>query len=339
MDYRYESVRFESFKDWPVPYIRADRLAEAGFYYLGRDSAVKCFECELKILNWLEDQDPIIQHKLFSATCKFVNNVPCGNVPIKENYNPFSSSSTDQDVGQDVCGILDDSHGTFTSNVKNAKYPEYCAYRDRLNSFYSWHDRQWPHTREQLAEAGFFYKGNDDQTPCFHCGVRLRNWRPNEDPWQRHALVQPCCHYLLTIKGQKFAEQGPKYFYVKESQALPSRKPLAAIETQNQPGPSRAHQNQSSQRDIENISSNVAALSIIEEESEEGAACASNTGPPKPDKEDLPCSCCYSNRRNILFMTCHHVVACETCANKLDMCPICREKIQFRYKICIPRSL
>ncbi|EZA50662.1 hypothetical protein X777_11013 [Ooceraea biroi] len=47
-----------------------------------------------------------MKHIILYPTCKLVNNVPCGNIPIRQNY-PFSSSSADQNVGHDVRGSVD----------------------------------------------------------------------------------------------------------------------------------------------------------------------------------------------------------------------------------------
>ncbi|XP_069140810.1 uncharacterized protein [Argopecten irradians] len=56
-----------------------------------------------------------------------------------------------------------------------------------------------------LAEAGFFYKGDDDHTTCFFCGGSLKEWETDDDPWFEHARWFPTCSFLIkNKKGQSF---------------------------------------------------------------------------------------------------------------------------------------
>jgi len=95
-------------------------------------------------------------------------------------------------------------------------------------------------------------------------------------------------------------------------------------------------QQQYLQRDIENASRNIAALSIEAQTSEEGEACASASTSLRPDKDHMLCRICYNGTRDILFMSCNHIVTCSICADKITVCPVCRtlitSKFQVRYK-------
>lgn len=35
------------------------------------------------------------------------------------------------------------------------------------------------------------YAGDRDCVVCFKCGGRLKNWQPDEDPWEEHAKHYP----------------------------------------------------------------------------------------------------------------------------------------------------
>ena len=87
--------------------------------------------------------------------------------------------------------------------VKEPEKLEYTSYKSRLNTFATWptHLRQ---TSEELADAGFYYMGIMDFTVCYHCGIGIGNWGPEEHPWEQHAISSPSCNYLLTVRGFKY---------------------------------------------------------------------------------------------------------------------------------------
>ena len=45
------------------------------------------------------------------------------------------------------------------------------------------------------------------------------------------------------------------------------------------------------------------------------------------------CIICYKKTKNIVYHNCNHLVCCEDCANKVDICPICRKEIVKTQKI------
>jgi hypothetical protein len=87
--------------------------------------------------------------------------------------------------------------------VKKAENVEYTSYESRLKSFATW-PRYMTQTSDQLADAGFYYTGEDDFTTCHYCGVRIGHWRPGEDPWEQHAIWSSTCSYLLTVQGWEY---------------------------------------------------------------------------------------------------------------------------------------
>jgi len=91
-----------------------------------------------------------------------------------------------------------------TSSYKSA-YPQYRLENARINSF---GDYFWPvsmkQTPKDLAEAGFFYSGKGDATICFSCGGGMRDWNPEDIPWEEHALHFGKCKYVNVVKGSEF---------------------------------------------------------------------------------------------------------------------------------------
>ncbi|KAK9402475.1 inhibitor of apoptosis protein-like [Crotalus adamanteus] len=71
--------------------------------------------------------------------------------------------------------------------------------------------KNWPVTvpvhPQQLADAGFYYVGRNDDVKCFCCDGGLRCWETGDDPWVEHAKWFPSCEYLIYRKGQEFVRQ------------------------------------------------------------------------------------------------------------------------------------
>ncbi|XP_047468419.1 baculoviral IAP repeat-containing protein 3-like [Penaeus chinensis] len=59
---------------------------------------------------------------------------------------------------------------------------------------------------ELLVEAGFYHIGISDHVQCFHCGVGLRNWEWDDDPWELHAKWNPDCIYVKLINKVRVEE-------------------------------------------------------------------------------------------------------------------------------------
>lgn len=47
------------------------------------------------------------------------------------------------------------------------------------------------------------------------------------------------------------------------------------------------------------------------------------------------CIICYSDKRNVLFMNCKHLICCDTCSEKIKNCPICRKTIVEKIKVFV----
>lgn len=226
IDYRCESSRLNSFKGWPCPWMKPERLAAAGFYYTGKEDNVKCFECDVEISKWETDDNPMVDHQRWSRRCRFVNNLPCGNVPIgvdpstvptpspKEvdvcgpyRFMPFSTP--DDEVENDVMLNL----YNFSGTPSKPKHPQFASYESRVRTFESW-PKSLKQSKQDLANAGFYYTGIGDQTLCYYCGGGLRDWDPEDIPWEQHAKWFEYCPYLIACKGRDYISKvtGRTYF-------------------------------------------------------------------------------------------------------------------------------
>ena len=180
----------------------------------------------------------MVEHQRWGGRCRFIRKLPCGNVPIGADA---AAIPLPRPRSRDVCGPyrLDyrlgaeaDTHASSSScTSKNGRmahedqqsqlpsaarlgclgigihkkpdFPDYASYEARLQTFSEW-PPSMAQTKEQLADAGFFYKGTGDQTTCYHCGGGLKNWEPRDDPWVQHAKWFSTCFYVRLVKGQEF---------------------------------------------------------------------------------------------------------------------------------------
>ncbi|EGI63470.1 PREDICTED: baculoviral IAP repeat-containing protein 7-B-like [Acromyrmex echinatior] len=236
-DYRLESVRLDSFKDWSNLWIKPEELTAAGFYYTGESDKVKCFMCEIELIKWKPGDNPIVRHKLNSKRCDFINNISWEKVPIDMDPSTIPASSPE---GVDECGIyceevlkiIANQHCEETADRINywlkhllyhtasiPKYPQYINYAVRLASY-----NRWPKIKsqaEKLATAGFYHSGNSDKiVTCYYCGGQLENLDLDDDPWIKHAEWFHHCLFLVLTKGTEFINNAIKTPCIKKK--LPS---------------------------------------------------------------------------------------------------------------------
>ena len=180
---------------------------------------------------------------------------------------------------------------------------EYARYEHRLASFGS----LWPSairsdtlTPEILAEAGLYYTRCGDRTICHYCRRTFDQWQLTDDPWARHARHSPQCRFLLMTRGQNFINF-----------ALTTQVLKIAITT------------------------NRGSLHRVSVFQQLGLPRAIRDSGNQPTDASI-CYICNTERREVLFMWCRHLVSCPACARNLDSCPICREPIGFTFRIFLP---
>lgn len=78
----------------------------------------------------------------------------------------------------------------------------YLWFEDRLDTFGDW-PKSKP-TSISLAEAGFYYLQYEDTVECFVCGQKLKEWQPDDCPWNEHRRHSPHCLYLKMVKPKTY---------------------------------------------------------------------------------------------------------------------------------------
>ncbi|MDP0589516.1 MAG: RING-HC finger protein [Candidatus Endonucleobacter bathymodioli] len=144
--------------------------------------------------------NPLPQHQSPNTTANPSHSANMTNASINAPPPP-SNNSNHSTTGYN--GSENSNINTPSINLAFLKYP---AYRDpltRIDTYASWptHITQTPIA---LAEAGFFFTGTDDHVRCYCCGIGLKSWDTEDDPWVEHAHWSPKCTYILEKKGTTF---------------------------------------------------------------------------------------------------------------------------------------
>ncbi|XP_078288786.1 baculoviral IAP repeat-containing protein 2 [Panthera onca] len=164
-----EEARFLTYHMWPLTFLSPSELARAGFYYIGPGDKVACFACGGTLSNWEPKDDALSEHRRHFPNCPFLEN----------------------------------SLETLRFSISNLSMQTHAA---RLRTFVCW-PSSVPVQPEQLASAGFYYVGRNDDVKCFCCDGGLRCWESGDDPWVEHAKWFPRCEFLIRMKGQDFVDE------------------------------------------------------------------------------------------------------------------------------------
>ena len=159
---RSEEARLMTYKRWPShAAVSPQDLARAGFFYTGNADRVQCAFCHHVFRNWEPGDNPTFEHKRHFPRCPFVLG-DVENVPISYETR--------------LQGMKDEEH--------------------RLMTFTRW-PKDFAIAPQNLARAGFFYTGTDDQVQCAFCEKTLMNWDHGDDPMTEHWKHVPKCPFVL----------------------------------------------------------------------------------------------------------------------------------------------
>ena len=185
---------------------------------------------------------------------------------------------------------------------------EYASLQSRLKTFESW-PPSLAQRPEDLADAGFYYRGSSDKVHCYSCNAGLWQWERSDDPWVEHAKNAPKCTHLRLKKGDAFIKS--------VIEQLPTDVPSAA--------PARSL---SSDSGISNISESL-NNQLESDKDDENLDEAFNKLKLKniQMKQEKSCKVCLDEEVEVVFIPCGHLVSCSHCAPSLKDCPVCRTRI------------
>lgn len=194
-DFASIQQRIWSFRPWTYSHIQDPvYLVDAGFYYIGKEDIVRCYFCDIGLAEWDAEDDPWSEHARHSPECEY----------LKREKGPEFIENIQVSWRQIYC----------------PRHPEFSDYHVRVETY-----ANWPSDLDQrpnaLAEAGFYYTGEDDVVRCHYCDGGLRQWEPGDVPWTEHARWFPFCKYIVKIKGLAFVEDiARRYNFLTQSPAV-----------------------------------------------------------------------------------------------------------------------
>lgn len=69
-----QKARLYSFIDWPLSARqKPERLADAGFFYTGHGDRTMCFYCGGGLMDWEEQDVPLLEHMQHFNRCPYIN--------------------------------------------------------------------------------------------------------------------------------------------------------------------------------------------------------------------------------------------------------------------------
>ncbi|AWD33633.1 inhibitor of apoptosis protein 1 [Samia cynthia nucleopolyhedrovirus] len=176
--------RHNSFENFPIDNAAfVNNLIVNGFRYEHADDAVTCEYCGVVIRNWHEDDCVEFVHATLSPYCVYASKI----AQSERFAEDLSTETVLVSPGKPRCVYGRLAH----PDARRATFEDY-----------------WPAALRAMvppiAEAGMFHTKLGDETACFFCDCRVRGWLPGDDPWQRHALANPHCYFVVCIKGEGF---------------------------------------------------------------------------------------------------------------------------------------
>lgn len=157
------------------------RLAQQGLYYKGVDDTLECFACRASFTGWVGNYDVQKNHERVSPQCALLNTAGAS-----------AARGVERKKQETVPRVYHDERVCVNDPPK---FPDHATLSQRLGSFKRGNVSRG-HMAEGLADAGWFWIGPGDKVQCFQCGGNLRDWEPEDDPWEEHKRWYSHCPYI-----------------------------------------------------------------------------------------------------------------------------------------------
>ncbi|XP_041348287.1 capping protein inhibiting regulator of actin dynamics-like isoform X2 [Gigantopelta aegis] len=190
-DFLFESRRFLTFDNLTNENIlKASEWAANGFIFQ-QSYMVQCVFCGLTLPFTTELSTCKLQHEQEAAHCPLVMKHDVGNITIQMENAVNWMKETKQLSSVEMSLVF--------------VHPQFEDINKRRDTFREWPSQMYQKP-EELCEAGFYYTGCADKVICFCCGLGVKSWRDQADPWIQHARLSPQCRYLKEIRGNNFVQ-------------------------------------------------------------------------------------------------------------------------------------
>ncbi|XP_045195762.2 baculoviral IAP repeat-containing protein 2-like [Mercenaria mercenaria] len=357
-EYTDYNQRLGSYARWPLRKPDAISLCDAGFFFSNPYDLVRCFQCGIGLKDFSDRDEPLFEHARHSPNCSFL--VECLGT---ERLSAIKIKCQTQQSTR----INEHQQELFTNTDSNlqCRHPEYNSMQARLSSFAGWpgHIIQTP---LQLAEAGLYYTGFEDQVRCFMCDGGLRRWDPEDVPWTEHCRWFPDCPFAREMKGEEFIglvqasadyTSGENEGSTNDPQVSGTHNLTNTMEQMTLTDPTfraamQEHKDTCLEMGFHLTDINAAVEELIkmgnvnpaieelletievrkERQLKEKALETKHNENPFEENRRLKslivCMACGKNNVNVLFLPCTHHRMCMECAEQMTKCPVCERFIR-----------
>ncbi|XP_064628721.1 inhibitor of apoptosis protein-like [Lineus longissimus] len=315
----YES-RLSSFDLWPVrKWPTKEELADCGFIFIA-DDLCQCFNCELILHEWQENDNVWKEHAKYSIDCEYVL-FRKGEDFVSSVRNEMSAPGfRDERMSQRREGSVEERGAE--SQIANQYLVDGRVVMARLDMDMARYvigmgyseDEVGSVIQERLMQTGADFQNATEMVKVLD-GIRNKSRPPPSVQFHRRpansegttsaVVSNPGSLRYNSIVGTPSSQTTPLPMESRSSEEFP----LEGYEQTPVVSPTFGPRVNSS-----------GDLREINEENE--------------SLHDLElCSICVDKDRDTVFVPCHHLICCRTCAARLRECPICRVRITDRLAV------
>nr|XP_019530543.2 baculoviral IAP repeat-containing protein 7-B [Aedes albopictus] len=329
--------RIRSFENWTTGHIQdPERLAQAGFYYLGRADEVHCFYCDGGLRFWLADDDPWFEHARCFPKCQFVQLVK-GQLFIENVQSQIKNTSTNQQQQMQASG---QAVVTMSLDEALATEPVQLALSMGLNA-----GRIRAVTKRQLESSGQPYADTQALIEAVLDGqIQDEELEPSTSSRMDRRIENEVSRLLWTAIS---STAGPNLSSFSSTFSTPSPSFDSAPASDGEVvvgSDALSPPSTSSIGNHEDTTSTAVKCNNVPESLAQMAAAARPTEATEIDKtlrleeenkrlkDARECKICMADEVGVVFCPCGHLVSCVQCAPAVTNCPVCRAVIKGRVR-------
>lgn len=341
---QYSSLdsRIRSFENWTAGHVQnPERLAQAGFYYLGRADEVHCFYCDGGLRFWLADDDPWFEHARCFPKCQFVQLVK-GQLFIENVQSQIKNASTSQQQAQPQSQPAGQTVPTMNLEEALATEPVQLALSMGLNA-----GRIRAVTKRQLETTGQPFSDSQALIEAVLDGqIQDEELEPTTSSRMDRRIESEVSRLLWNAISSTAGPNLSSFnstFFAPSPTSESATSGVAADEDRLVTGPNPISTSTPTSSSI-NASSSAEDQQNVPESLAQMAAAARPSGAPVDDKtlrleeenkrlkDARECKICMADEVGVVFCPCGHLVSCVQCAPAVTNCPVCRAVIKGRVR-------
>jgi hypothetical protein len=178
------------------------------------------------------------------------------------------------------------------------------------------------------------HEGRGDQVQCYYCDGGLKNWDPEDAPFEEHARWFGECGFLQMVKGRAYVDQvrsakPPNGDYLMQEEYVnyeQINRAAAECSFEDQREARKSIKGGNGSEDS-GFSSPQSSQDVSEESNSVVTGDEKILLENKRLKEERLCKVCLDRDVGVVFIPCGHFATCVVCATAFSTCPVCRTEI------------